>query len=221
MRRVKNYRREFAHDGERAHVDDQIVIPETRPAFSEKYLRIACLAALLNRMPHIGRGNKLAFLNVHCSPAQSSSDHQVGLTAEERGNLQHVHDFRNFANVRGLMHISQHRELKVVFDLLQNAQTFFQSRPAKTAYGCAIRLVVAGFENKRKLQRPRHTLDDLSHPDGVLFALDHAGPGNEKQIAGSYANIADLKNVGHEKMFATDFHGFTQIKIPRTIRAYP
>ena len=91
------------------------------------------------------------------------------------------------------MHIRQNRNLQLVLNFLQNAQAFLQSRAAKAANRSAIGLVVAGLEDERETERLGHALDNLGHANGVLFALDHARPGNQKKIARSDANIADLE----------------------------
>src|SRR5208282_4529893 len=111
---------------------------------------------------------------------------------QKRGNLQDVGDFRNFSDIGYFVNVRKHRELKIVLDLLQNAQAFFDSGPAKAANRGAVGLVVAGFENERKIERPRHALDNFGHANGVLFALDHARAGNEEEFAGANADIADL-----------------------------
>ena len=193
MRRVENYGRELTHDRERAHVDDQIVVSEAGAALREKDLRVAGFAALLYRMPHVPRRNKLSFLDIDGAAAERGRDHEVGLAAEKGGNLQHVGDFRDLGHVRHFVDIRKHGELNFVFDLLENAQTLFHAGSAKAANRSAVGFVVADFEDKRKLERPRHALDDLGHANGVLFALDHAWTGNEEDIARADADIADLE----------------------------
>ena len=109
------------------------------------------------------------------------------------GNLQHVHDFGHGGDVGHLMHVSQYRNVHFVFHFLQNAQAFLHARPAIAADRSAVRLVVGRFEDEREIQRTRHALDDLRHAQRVIFALNHAGPGNEEQIASADANVIDLE----------------------------
>src|SRR5271166_2871844 len=132
-------------------------------------------------MPHIPGRDELSLLDVHRPATQRRSDHEVSLTAQKRGDLQDVDDFRDFGHIRHFVNIRDYWKLKVVFDFFQNAQAFLDPRPAKAANGSAVGLVVAGFKDKQKTQRPRDALDDFSHSNGMLFALDHAGAGNKKK----------------------------------------
>src|SRR5580658_740551 len=199
MRRVKNHGRELAHDGQRAHIDDKVVIAETTTALREKDLRVARLAALLNRMLHVPRRNKLPLLDVDSAAAQRRRNYKVSLAAKKRGDLQHIDDFRHFCDVRHFVDIGENRKLNFVFDLLQNAQTFLNPRSAKATNRSAIGFVVTGFEDKRKPKRPRHALNDLRHANGVLFALDHARPRDEEEIARADSDIADLEGGGQKR----------------------
>src|SRR5258707_15743366 len=91
------------------------------------------------------------------------------------------------------MHVGENRNLQLLFDLFQNAKTFFDTGAAEAANRRTIGLVVAGFEDEGKLQRPGHAFDDLGHADGMLFALNDAGTGNEEQLPRSNADVADLE----------------------------
>src|ERR1700757_1369155 len=99
---VENHRSEFAHDGERPHVDDQVVVSETRSALSQKYLCVASVTALFHRVTHIPRRIELPFLNVHRASAQGGGNDEIGLAAEKGGNLQNGRDLGDFAYMRGL-----------------------------------------------------------------------------------------------------------------------
>ena len=96
--------------------------------------------------------------------------------------------------------------MNFVFDFFQNAQAFLHTRSAKAANRSAVGFVVAGFEDERKAERPRHALNDLGHAHSVLFALDHARAGDKKKIARPDADIADLEGIGktHLNYFTTE-----------------
>ena len=78
---VEDYRRELSHDCERAHINYEIVVAETRSAFREKNPIVAALADFLNRMLHVPGSNELSFLHVDGAPGLCSRDQQVGLPA--------------------------------------------------------------------------------------------------------------------------------------------
>ena len=140
--------------GKRTHIDNQIVVAETAAALRQKDLRVSRLAAFLHRVPHVPGRNELSFLDVHWPTAQGGGDHQIGLAAQKRGNLQHVDNFRNLGHVRHFVHIGQHRNLKFIFNFFQNAQAFLHAGPAKAANRSAVGFVVAGFEDEREIRAP-------------------------------------------------------------------
>ena len=193
MRRVKYHRGELAHDGEGAHVNDQIVITKARAALGHKYLTIAGIATLVDSVLHVPGRNKLPLLDVHGTAAERRRHDQIGLAAEKRRNLQNIHHLGHSRHVGNLMHVGEHRYVHLILDLPEDAQAFLYSRPAIAADRRAVRLVIRRFENKWEVQRTRHALDDLRHAQRVLFTLDHAGTGNEKQIAGANADVIDLE----------------------------
>ncbi len=75
----------------------------------------------------------------------------------------------------------------------QDAQAFSYARTAKTPNRGTVGFVVAGFEDERKTERPGHTFDDLSHANGMLFAFDYTGAGDEEEIPRADMDIADLE----------------------------
>src|ERR1700730_18319597 len=180
MRRVKHYRRELAHDGERAHVHDQIVVAETRSALGNKRLTIPGIAALVDRVLHVPGRNELSLLDVHRTPGKRRRHNELGLAAEEGRNLQHVNHLGDGSHVGHLVNVGEHRDVYFVFHLLQNAQAFFHPRPAITTDRGSVRLVIRRFEDKREIKRTYHTLDDLRHAQHMLFAFNYTGSGNEE-----------------------------------------
>ena len=80
-----------------------------------------------------------------------------------------------------------------LFYFFQNAQAFFKAGSAEAANRSAIGFVVRRLEDKRHIQRTRDALDDFCHEERVLFAFDHAGAGDKKEIAGTDADVIDLE----------------------------
>jgi len=74
MRRIKNHWCKLAHDSQRSHVHNQIVVPKAGAALGNEYPVISCLAALLDRMFHVPGRNELAFLDIHCALAHGGRD---------------------------------------------------------------------------------------------------------------------------------------------------
>src|SRR6185312_6890224 len=199
MSGVENHWREPAHDRERAHVHHQIVVTEARSALGHEYTIVPRRAAFFDDVFHIPRRDELAFFYIDGPFCHSRSHYQISLPAEESGDLQYVDDLSNFGNVGGFMHVCQHRHVDFVFHFFQNAEAFGKAGAAETANRGAISFIVRGFENKRDIKRAGDALDDFGHEDGVLFAFDDAGPGDEKKITGSNVDAVDLEGNRHAR----------------------
>src|ERR1039458_3851943 len=94
MRRVKDHRRKIAHHRQGAVIDHQRVVAEAGAALGKKDALIARGADLLDWVRHIPRGDELALLDIHSPACPSSGYQQVGLAAEESGNLQDINGDR-------------------------------------------------------------------------------------------------------------------------------
>ena len=144
-------------------------------------------------MLHVPRRNELAFLDVHRTPGERGGHNQIGLAAKKRGNLQDIDNFGHGGNVDGLMHVGEHGNMHFIFDFFQNAQTFFDTRPAIAPDRGAVCFVVRGFEDEGKIQRTHDAFDDLRHAQGVIFAFDHARARDQEQVTRAHANVIDLE----------------------------
>jgi hypothetical protein len=64
MSGVENHGRELTHDGERAHVDHQVVVAETGAALGDEDPLVAGGVAFFDRVPHVPGRHELAFLDI-------------------------------------------------------------------------------------------------------------------------------------------------------------
>src|SRR5580698_3006939 len=196
MRRVEDDRCEPAHDGQRAHVDHEIVVAEAGSALGQEHALAAGIANFLDRMPHVPRRNKLTLLDVDHPTALPCRYEQVGLPAKEGGNLENVNGFGDARNVNGLVNISQDGHFGDFSNLPQNAQTLFNSRAAEAANRGAIGFVVGGLEDVRQLLLARDSRDGLGHLEGVRFTFDDTGAGDEKKTSAD-GNFTDVERFFH------------------------
>ena len=90
---VEDDGREPAHDGERAEIDDEVVVAEGGAALGEEDALVAGGANFLDAVAHVPGRDELAFLDVDGAAGFAGGDEQVGLTAEERGNLEDIDGF--------------------------------------------------------------------------------------------------------------------------------
>ena len=90
---VHDDRRDDAeHVGDIAEIDNKIVIAETVAALGEPHIGGTALTGFLDRIAHVGTGEKLGFLDVHGLARLGGSNDEVGLTAEESRNLNDIND---------------------------------------------------------------------------------------------------------------------------------
>src|ERR1700674_2598555 len=103
-------------------------------------------------MPHIPWRDKLSLLNIDRAATERHRHYEIGLTAEKCRNLQYIHGLRDLRHVGHFVNISEYGDLQFVFDFSEDAQTFFDTGPAKAANRGSILFVVTGFENKGKIE---------------------------------------------------------------------
>ena len=87
----------------------QLMLPDVGGGFAHELIVIA---ALLNGVPHVVRGYELPFFNIHCAAAQRGGHNKISLPAEKSGDLQHIGNFGDFANVGRLMDLRLIRDLE-------------------------------------------------------------------------------------------------------------
>src|SRR4051812_45196469 len=133
MSSVEYYRRELAHDGERAHVHHQIVVAEACAALSHEDAIVSRRAAFLNHVLHVPWRNELALLDVDRALGHTRSRYQIGLAAEESRDLKHVGDFCNLRHIFGFVNVGENWDVYFVFHFFQDAKAFGQPRAAETA----------------------------------------------------------------------------------------
>ena len=192
---VKDDGGEVAHDGEGAHVDYEIVVAEARAAFGEEDSLAASGATFVDGVLHIPGGDELAFLDIHGAAALAAGDNEVGLAAEESGDLEDVGDFGDAGDVGGFVDVGEDGDADGVSNFFQNAEAFLETRAAKALKRGAIGFVVGGFEDVGDADAFRDRSDRLGHFEGVGFALDDAGAGDEKELSSADGDGADLKGV--------------------------
>ena len=74
--------------GSAAHVYDEIVVAEGGAALGEGDALVAGVADLLDGVTHVRRGDELAFFDVDGAAGVGGGDEEIGLAAEEGGDLE-------------------------------------------------------------------------------------------------------------------------------------
>ena len=77
----------FLHPGDGSHVRDEIVVAEGGPPLGDEVVRAAEGLELVGYVLNVPRRKKLAFFHIHDPAGAGGGLEQVGLAAEEGGNL--------------------------------------------------------------------------------------------------------------------------------------
>jgi len=148
---------------------------------------------------HVGGGDELALLDVDgavvCLGGLRGGDEEVGLAAEEGGDLHDVDGFGGDAGVFGGVDVRKDGEASGVGYGAKDSRAFDQARAAETMDGGSVGFVVAGLEDVGDAEVGGDALDGVGHHTGVGFGLDDAGAGDEEEFAASDRDIADFERV--------------------------
>ena len=129
------------------------------------------------------------FLMFTVLPVRPAAIKQIGLAAEERGNLQDVDGFRGRSGLRRLVDVGQHG-VALRSDAGENAQPFFQPWAAVGLDAAAIGLIEGSFEDERTGDSADFAREEVD----VLFAFDDAWTGDQRQRPGPIRWVAALLN---------------------------
>lgn len=92
MSSIEDDRSEAAQNRKRTHIDNQVVVSEADPPLRQRNASAAALPDFFHSMAHIGGCDELTLLDVDgpvvFSGGLGSCNQKIGLSAEERWNLQ-------------------------------------------------------------------------------------------------------------------------------------
>ena len=136
VRRVEDHRiADLAHDRQAAHVHHQIVVAERDAALGQQDLVVAGGRHLVAACRMSCGRDELALLDVHDAARAAGCDQQVGLAAEERGDLQNIHDFGRGIGLRGLVNVGEHGNAAAC-DARRESEAFARARARGTTRRC-------------------------------------------------------------------------------------
>ncbi len=204
---VEDHRGKGAHDGERAHVDDEVVVAEAGTALGEGDAGVAGVANLFDGVAHVEGGDELALLDVDGSASLGGGDEEVGLAAEEGRDLEDVDGFAYGAAILGGVDVGEDGEAGGFGYGAENAAAFGEAGAAEASDGGAVSFVVAGFEDVGDAEVGGDALDGVGHGAGVVLGLDDAGAGDEEEFAAAYGDGADIEGIGHMDYLTTVRNG--------------
>ena len=97
------------------------------------------------------------FLTFTARPVARGGDDQVGLAAEEGGDLQHVADLGRRLALRRLVHVGEHRQPGRLPDRGEDPQPLGEAGPAEARDRAAVGLVERGLEDERAAEPLRRS----------------------------------------------------------------
>ena len=148
-------------------------------------------------MAHVEGGDELALFDVDGLAGFGGGDEEVGLAAEEGGDLEDVDGFADRGAVLGGVDVGEDGEAGGFGYGAEDAAAFGEAGAAEAADGGAVGFVVAGFEDVGDAEVGGDALDGVGHGAGVLLGLDDAGTGDEEEFAAAYGDVADVEWIGH------------------------
>ena len=185
---VKDHRAAgLAHDGQRPHVGDQIVVAEAGATLADHHAvlvdtgvprRGPCLGHDLH---HVVRRQELALLDVDGPAAGSHGVDEVGLAAQEGRRLQHVHHLGHGLDLIDLVDIGDDGHTDLALDLGQHLQPALKPRPPEGLAGAAVGLVERRLVDEGDVQLGADFLELAGGVECQLQGLDGARPGQQEE----------------------------------------
>lgn len=170
---------ETLHDGDGAHVADEIVVTKGGPPVGEEDVFLSAGGEFVDDVFHVPRGEKLPFFDIDGGGAVASCDDQVCLSAEESGDLDHVGNFSDNLRLFGGVDVCDDGEVQLILDFLENFEPFIHPRSTERVDRGAVRFVVRGFEDKLEGEVAEKGFELFGCAECELFSLHDAGAAND------------------------------------------
>ena len=171
----------LAHDGEAAHVDDEVVVPERRAPFRHQDVRIPRAPGFLGGVGDVPRSEKLALLDVDGLSGLGRAEDEVRLPAKKRRDLEKIDGLGNGLGLSHLVNIGGDWYPEALAHALKDGEPLLHARAAKGVEGSAIGFVERCLEDVGNAQVSSDGLDLLRHEERVLVVLDDARSGDESE----------------------------------------
>ncbi len=194
MSRIEHNRRtKSCHDRQGTHIGNKRIIAERNAAFCRQHIGIAAFRDLGKNILHVPRRQKLALLDVHDASSLCRSDQQIGLTAEERRNLQDINHGSNFGTLLFRMDIGQHWKTELFLEIGEDFHCLFETDTALGLQGGTIGLVEARLVDQANPELVGHFLETASHIESVFtrFHLARACDQSKRRAVGE-SNVSDF-----------------------------
>ena len=170
-----------AEAGEVPHVDHQVAVPEKGASLGDRDLGCPAGAHLVHSPGHPLGGHPLALLHVHGPPGTTRRDEQIGLPAQERGDLQDVRDLGRGRHVAGLVDVGEDREAGSRADSLEGLEPALETGAPPCPDPRPVRLVVGRLVDDVHAELRRELAQGLADSQVQVVGFDDAGPRDEER----------------------------------------
>ena len=175
---------EGLHLWDAAVVDDEVLVAEGGAAFGEHDVGIAGFGHFLGGEAHGLGGEELAFLDVYGSACAGGGYEQVGLAAEEGGDLEDVDVLGGEVGFLCRVDVGDGGDAEGAADFFEHFQGFLVADAGEGVEAGAVGLAVGAFECVGDAQAVGDADDVFGDAHGHLFAFDDAGAGEQEEVAG-------------------------------------
>ena len=181
------------------------MITEARSAFAQQHARFSFALDLFCHISHVLRREELSLFHIHHLSRRSRSPQQIGLSAQEGGNLQNIDHLRHPLAMPTLVHIG-HGEDPFFAQGGKYFERGLESHSSLRCQRCSVRLVERSFVDPRQVSRVANLCDRLASFQCVRVAFHRArtceqdegtvvGEDDFSRAAASLALEHDLANV--------------------------
>ncbi len=181
------------HGRQAAHVHDELLVAEGGAPLGEQDSAVAAGSRLLGDESHALGRHELALLDEHRPAGARRRHHQVGLPAEEGGNLEHVHHRGDRLRLVRLVDVGYQRQAGLLPRRSQDPEALLHPGPAERIQAHAIGLVEGSLEDGGDAELLAQTGHRARHRQRHLAGFEHARSGDERERpAAADSDIAHL-----------------------------
>ena len=132
-------------------------------------------------MLHVPGRQELPLLDVDRQTRARRRDQEIGLAAQEGGDLQHVDRLRRDRALPGLVDVRQHGQAERFANFREDRQGRFQAEAPRASARSAVCLVERGLEDEADLAPGRDLLQRGGHFERMRAAFELAGAGDQRE----------------------------------------
>ena len=175
---------EAGHDREGAHVDDQVLVTESRASVGLPDLGGLGAFELIDHEAHLERRKELALLHVHDLAGLGGRDEEVRLAAHERRDLQDIDDLADGLALLGAMDVGEDVESVVLLHHREEVEASLHAGTTVAAERGAVGFVVRALEDDVQLRvAGGQGLELRGDGPAVGLRFEGARSGDEEQTA--------------------------------------